>query len=86
VRLVLVAFLVSSLCSIAVARPLDAPTSHSGTFVVTYWVTAGPDAQRVTAAQYAEAVRSGACGPRSHVMYWPARVGRPAELQLVCEG
>jgi hypothetical protein len=84
-RLVLAALLIATPCSVLAARPIDPPRQHAGTWTVSYWVAAGPDSYRISAADYAERVRAGGCGPRSHVTLWPARAGRRAELQIICE-
>jgi hypothetical protein len=84
-RLLLATALVALPCSVLAARPLDPPRQHAGTFRVSFYVVSGPDAIRVTQADYEKAVRDGLCGPRSHVTLWPARPGRSAEVQAVCE-
>lgn len=81
-RLVLATLLVALAWSIAdAARPVTPVEIHDGTWRVEYWAANGPEPARLTAAQYADFVRSRSCLPRSHVAIWP----RDRTIQLICE-
>jgi hypothetical protein len=54
---------------------------HFGAYKVTYWAANGPDARRLTPAEYEHFRKASACGSDSHVSVWV----RDREVQVLCE-
>jgi hypothetical protein len=84
-RLVIVAAIFALGASVGMAaatpREIDPVEAHAGVYRVEYWTADGPESHRLSAAAYAQLVKSRACDEgESQVLRWP----RARLIQAIC--